>query len=134
MSIDISPSELLAKAKAALVQVQAEKFAAKKIREIENLKKKEELKAQKAREKIKVKRPEQNGVEQPTPGTQCAKVWDLANSMSTELQAPVTINLLLAVAGEYGLRPNTVRTQFAMWRKYNGLTSSRKKNHVLEPA
>ena len=67
------------------------------------------------------KMPEQNGVRQPRPGTNCAKIWDLAAKMSDERNAPVAVGDLLEVAEAQGFAAATVKTQYARWRKFHGI-------------
>lgn len=67
------------------------------------------------------KMPEQNGIRQPKPGTNCAHIWDLATAMSTERKATVAVGDLLVKAREAGYNDATVKTQYARWRKFHGV-------------
>lgn len=70
---------------------------------------------------VKVEMPEQNGIKMPRPGTQCAQIWEMADSMSKALKAPVSIDELndKALAAEFN--PATIKTQYARWRKFHGV-------------
>lgn len=57
----------------------------------------------------------------PKPGTKTRAIWDLCDQLSTELQRPVAIAELRAALPE-GTNENTIRTQYAFWRKFFGIT------------
>lgn len=65
--------------------------------------------------------PEQNGVRQPRPGTNCAAIWDMATAMSTERKATVAVGDLIDAATAAGFNVATVKTQYARWRKFHGV-------------
>lgn len=66
--------------------------------------------------------PEQNGVRRPKPETQCGRIWDLADKLSNEIAAPVSIAVLMTEAHKNGLlEDNTIKTQYARWRKFHGV-------------
>jgi len=68
-----------------------------------------------------VQMPEQNGVRQPRPNTNCDVIWQRANAMSQERNAPVAVADLLEVLVADGFNPATVKTQYARWRKFHGI-------------
>lgn len=68
------------------------------------------------------RQPMQNGIRRPGPDGLCGRVWTLADQMSTAQGSPVAIATLLPVAESQGLVPGNVRTEYARWRKFNGLT------------
>lgn len=100
---------------------EAEKEAAKAKREAEKAAKEQaKLDAKAAKEAAKM--PEQNDVRRPAPDTACGEVWATADALSTELGQPVPIaNLLKAFEGK-ATSDSTVRTQYARWKKFHGLT------------
>jgi multidrug efflux pump subunit AcrA (membrane-fusion protein) len=65
--------------------------------------------------------PSQNGVTRPKTGTLCAKVWDICDTTSNELRQPAPVENVMARALAAGLQPATIRTQYAHWKKFNGL-------------
>lgn len=65
--------------------------------------------------------PEQNGVRQPRPGTNCAAIWDMATAMSNERKATVAVGDLIDAATAAGFNVATIKTQYARWRKFHGV-------------
>lgn len=133
-------AEQLAAEQEAVAAKQAEKEAAAAAkaadREAAALKKAEEKAAKEAakaeaaaakaaaKEAAKASRqqPEQNGVRRPKPETQCGRIWDLADKLSNEIAAPVSIAVLMTEAHKNGLlEDNTIKTQYARWRKFHGV-------------
>ena len=57
----------------------------------------------------------------PKPGTKTRAIWDLCDQLSTELQRPVAIAELRAAVPE-GTNENMMRSQYAYWRKFFGIT------------
>jgi hypothetical protein len=110
--------ETAAKAKAdAAAAKKAEKDAAKAAKDKE--------KADKAAAKTataRVKQPEQNGIRRPAPGSKCARIWELADTMSQTLKQPVTIGALSEACKPEGLNDATIRTQYARWKGFYGIT------------
>ena len=78
--------------------------------------------------KIEKSHPEQNGVKRPSPGTVCARVWDLTASMSEVSEFGIahskiaTLSQVIKAAEALGINKFTARTQYARWRVFNGLT------------
>jgi hypothetical protein len=107
-------------AKAAKV---AEKEAAKKAKEDEKARKAAEKEAAKAA-KQKPKMPEQNGVRRPGPDGECGKAWAVFDSISQSQNAPCAISQAITVAKamEPPLNEGNLRTEYARWKKFNGLT------------
>lgn len=68
------------------------------------------------------KMPEQNGVRRPKPEGACGKVWAMADSLSAQLGQPVPIANLSKDASAAGINDSTIRTQYALWRKFHGIT------------
>lgn len=65
--------------------------------------------------------PEQNGVREPRPNTNCAAIWSLATSMSTERKATVAVGDLIDAGTAAGFNIATIKTQYARWRKFHGI-------------
>ncbi|VAY27991.1 hypothetical protein SLURMMXVI_120024 [Escherichia phage vB_Eco_SLUR76] len=85
--------------------------------------------AEKAREKAEREKakeanrmPEQNGVRRPQPETSCGRAWALMDQISATLGQPAPISYVLNLAGRHGLNEDTVKTQYARWKKFNGVT------------
>jgi membrane protein involved in colicin uptake len=66
------------------------------------------------------KQPEQNGVRRPKAETVCGKAWSVFDQLSAKSGSPATIADSLKSAGD--IAEATVRTQYARWRKYHGIT------------
>lgn len=66
--------------------------------------------------------PEQNGVRRPKPDGLCGRAWALADKLSAELGQPTPIANLLEAARAEGLSEGNVKTEYARWRKFNGVT------------
>jgi hypothetical protein len=108
--------------------VEAEKAA--KLQAVEDAKAdKKAAKAAKAQAKIDAKaakdaqrQPEQNGVRRPGPDGLCGKVWGLADSLSAEMGQAVPIANLVKAGEEQGLNASNIRTEYARWKKFHGLS------------
>lgn len=66
--------------------------------------------------------PIQNGIRRPRPEGKCGQAWALMDAMSAEIKAPVAIADLLVRSNAAGLNPNMVRSNYAVWRKFNGVS------------
>lgn len=118
-----------AEAKAAK---QAEREAKKAAADAEKEAKKAKREAAKqakldAKEAAKAKReanrqPEQNGIRRPGPEGVCGQVWGLADKLSQELGQAVPIANLLEAGVAAGLNPSNIRTEYARWKKFHGLS------------
>lgn len=104
----------------AKAKKEAEKATAKAKKEAEVLAKAEAKKAA-AASKESTKMPEQNGVRRPKPEGACGKVWGLADTLSAQLGQPVPIAQLSAAATAQAINDSTIRTQYALWRKFHGI-------------
>jgi membrane protein involved in colicin uptake len=127
-AIDAKKAKALATADAKLAKkatADAGKAAAEKARADEKAAKKtaaEANKASKLAEKEANRQPEQNGVRRPGPDGLCGQVWTLADTLSAALNAPVAIGALMEAATAKSLNPANVRTEYARWKKFHGLT------------
>lgn len=79
-----------------------------------------DTKAKAKADKEASKQPEQNGVRRPKADTICGKAWNVFDGISQKSGAPATIAESLKNAG--GIAEATVRTQYARWRKYHGIS------------
>lgn len=84
--------------------------------------KKEAEAAAKIAEREANRQPEQNGIRRPKPEGICGKIWEIADKLSTDLQAPVQIAPLIEATGAKGINAVTTRTNYARWRKFHGIT------------
>lgn len=77
-----------------------------------------------AAEKAKAdsKMPEMNGVRRPKPDTICGRNWATYDAISAQMGRPCAISEAMAVLRPQGVNDATIRTQYAHWRKYNGVT------------
>lgn len=107
-----------AEAKAAK---EAEKAERAKARE-EAKAKREEEKKRKAAEREANRMPEQNGIRRPKPQTLCGKVWTIADEVSAELGQPAPVSIVLERGEAQGLNTGNIKTEYARWRKFNGVT------------
>lgn len=72
--------------------------------------------------KIEKDRAKQNGVTRPSAGTTCAQVWMLADHMTKFTGTCARLSSVIDAAKELGINQYTARTQYACWRKFNGIT------------
>jgi chromosome segregation ATPase len=116
----VEKGEVAAEKQAAKDAKAAEKTAAAEAK-AKAAQEKEDAKAAKLAEREANRMPEQNGIRRPRPATKCGRVWELADSLSTEAQ-PVSIAELLATANAEGLNEGNTKAEYARWRKFNGIT------------
>lgn len=111
---------------AAAKVAKAEKAAADKAaKEAEKAAAKAAKEAKKAEAVAVVKRvqqPAQNGVRRPGPDGLCGRAWALFDSTSAALGMPTPIANVLDEAARQGLNAANVRTEYARWKKFHGLT------------
>lgn len=102
--------------KKALKAIERERRAEEKriAREQQKLAKQEEREANRM--------PEENGVRVPKPGTKTRRVWDLADALSNQLNAPTPVKPLLEACAEEGINDSTTKTQYARWRKFHNVS------------
>ena len=65
-------------------------------------------------------RPEQNGLKRPSAGSTCAIIWDTCDRITSEWQSTCTSAELFNAL--QGYNECTLRTQYARWRQFNGIT------------
>lgn len=71
----------------------------------------------------KAPRPEkisQNGISRPAPGTKCDTVWSAADEITAKIGSPAPVVLLKAALP--GFNDHTIKTQYARWRQFNGIS------------
>lgn len=115
-------AKAVADRKAAAAQAKADAKAAKEAAKL--AKADEEAKAKEARAAARV---EKNGIVRPMTGA-TKKVWDIADAISGETQAPAERAAVVERAKAEGVNEGTVNTQYGRWRKYHGLTTLREQN------
>lgn len=71
--------------------------------------------------KIEKDRPTANGITRPSAGTTCAKVWDLAEDLTATMGRTAPLSVVVDTAKAQGINQFTARTQYACWRKFNGI-------------
>jgi membrane protein involved in colicin uptake len=81
-----------------------------------------DAKAAKAQAKEASKQPVQNDVRRPKPETTCGKCWSVYDRLSNDRGSPVAIADAKKVLEAEGVNEATIRTQYAHWRKFNGVT------------
>mgnify|MGYP000455486476 CR=1 FL=1 len=91
-----------------------ERAAAKALREAE--------KASKDANKVqRADRIKQNGVTMPVATSICGQAWAIFNAVSSALQAPAPFSACTELAISAGINPATLKTQYALWRKFYGV-------------
>lgn len=104
-----------AEAKAAeKARLAEEREAVKQAREAEKAARKAEREANKM--------PEQNDVRRPQPETKTGRIWAVLDERSTAEGRPVAISEVFADLVGDGHPEPTIRTQYARWRKFHGIT------------
>lgn len=66
---------------------------------------------------------QQNGVDRPKPFTLAAKIWAIADAVSTEEQRPAKIKEVIDRAYLEGIGVSTTAVQYGKWRKFYGLVN-----------
>lgn len=76
-----------------------------------------------SRVKIEKDRDTQNGMSRPSIGGKCRQVWDKCDELTTTNGTPPAISQLMKIMLDIGgIRVNTIKSQYAYWRKFNGIT------------
>ena len=74
-------------------------------------------------------RPIQNGVRRPKPDSLCGRAWAVFDELSQEGDGRVSIRQSLEIAKTRGLNEGNVRSEFYLWRKFNGISGRSKPAH-----
>lgn len=66
---------------------------------------------------------QQNGVTRPRDrsDSKTSQVWNIADEISRKEQRPATRAEVVEEGQKAGINPATISTQFAKWRKFNGI-------------
>jgi hypothetical protein len=115
-------AEVKAKKDAAAAEKKAKKEAEAKAKAEAKEKEKAEKLAAKEAAKAAQKQPSQNDVTRPKPDTLCGKAWAIFDEISAKNGAPATIKEALEKAKGVVNAEATVRTQYARWRKFYGIS------------
>jgi len=91
-----------------------ERAAAKALREAEKA-------AKEANKVQRADRIKQNGVTMPVATSICGQAWAIFNAVSGALQSPAPYNACTDLATASGINPATLKTQYALWRKFYGV-------------
>lgn len=81
----------------------------------------------------KVSMPTANGITQPRPGTEIARVWDTASKLSDTLGRPATRAEAREAMGDT-INPATFATQYARWTKFYGISDAIKAHRGAQSA
>ena len=76
--------------------------------------------AEKTGKSVEQNRPEQNGLKRPSSGSTCAIIWDTCDRITSETEHTCTSAELFNAL--QGYNECTLRTQYARWRQFNGIT------------
>ncbi len=76
--------------------------------------------AEKTGKTVEQNRPEQNGLKRPSAGSTCAIIWDTCDRITDKNGHTCTSAELFNAL--QGYNECTLRTQYARWRQFNGIT------------
>lgn len=107
---------------------EAAKAEAKAAKEAAKAAAKAEKEAAKAEAKAARSMPEQNGIRQPSPHSICGRVWAIFDKVSHKNGSPASIGESMELARAENINEATIRTQYARWRKFHGVTG-----HIASP-
>ncbi len=65
-----------------------------------------------------------NGVTRPGAGTKTGRVWEIADKISADTNAPAMRKPVLDEAVKQEINESTAATQYGKWRKYHGLVGT----------
>lgn len=63
----------------------------------------------------------QNGITRPTLDSICGLIWSICDNVSTDT-SPAQISIVRADVALKLINDHTIKTQYARWRKFNGVT------------
>lgn len=90
--------------------------------ELEALKKKFGVSVEVKVKPAKADKRVQNGITHPAAGTLCCKIWDAADEISKKTHGVAAAAAVREHPGVAGIAEATVKTQYARWRQYHGVT------------
>lgn len=64
--------------------------------------------------------PKQHGITRPAAETKCGKIFSAADKITAESNRPATISEVRVAC--HGINDHTIKTQYARWRAFNGVT------------
>lgn len=70
---------------------------------------------------------QQNGVSRPREGSKTARVWEIADVISSTNKAPAKRGDVMAAGLAEALSKGTIATQYGKWCAYNGVKPADKK-------
>ena len=73
----------------------------------------------------------QHGITRPNPETLCGKIWAAADELSATSHGVATIASLKLHSNTQGVNEHTIKTQYARWRAFNGVTGRLPKIHAV---
>lgn len=73
-------------------------------------------------ERAKTAMPKQNDITRPRPETSCGRAWELMDTLRERLGQAAPISVVLEAAQSRDLNHDTVKTQYARWKKFNGIS------------
>jgi hypothetical protein len=74
----------------------------------------------------------QNDVTRPKAGTKTGRIWEIADSLSAQENAPVARKRVLEAAMAEDINAATAATQYGRWRKYHGLGTEPEESPATE--
>lgn len=83
---------------------------------------KELAKEQAKIEKEQARMPFQNDIRQPKEDTDCGRAWAVFTWVSERRGSPASIGEAMELARAEGINEATIRTQYARWRKFHGVS------------
>lgn len=110
----------------ALQQLSDPKPVVKDITETEEFKKalaqaiSSKIKAAKPAKIPRIKAEQKNGVSRPSVSSICGLIWSACDQITAKLGSPAPI--ILVKAAMPNENDHTVKTQYARWRQFNGIT------------
>lgn len=79
----------------------------------------------------KVAKVQSNGVTRPAAETTCGKIWSTADAISAATHGVCPIAALKEHADMKGINEHTIKTQYAKWRMFNGVTGRLPRIHAV---
>lgn len=70
----------------------------------------------------RAEREQQHGITRPAQNTKCGLIWAAADQITAETDSPCTIGALRSHPDVANVNEHTIRTQYARWRQYNGIS------------
>lgn len=74
----------------------------------------------------KPKLESRNGVSRPAAGSKTAKVWEIADYLSTTNKRPALREEVMSAGEAAGLNRGTIATQYARWTEFYGVTKEQR--------